>query len=97
MPVGTELVGDKIQDTPIEEPQQEDWTQWPPDAQVSDITPPSPPQVTLIDKGSVTPPPPSSEEEHVQKKLSQQEQPGPKATEEASKKAPVVEYTQQPS
>ena len=59
--------------------------QCPPDAQDFGIIPPSPPQVTLIDKGSVTPPSPSLEEEHVQKELSQQEQPGPTATEEASK------------
>ena len=71
MPVGTELVGDKIRDTPIVEPQQEEWTQRPPDAQDFGIAPPSPPQITLIDKGSVTPPPLSSEEEHVQKGLPQ--------------------------
>ena len=32
MPVGTDLVGDRIQDTPIVEPQEEEWTQRPPDA-----------------------------------------------------------------
>ena len=46
MPVGTELVGDKIRDTPIVEPQQEEWTQRPPDAQDFGIAPPSSPQVT---------------------------------------------------
>ena len=71
MPVGIELVGDKIRDTPIGEPQQEDWTQMPPETQGPDITPPSPPQITVIDKGSVTSPPPSSKEEHVQKEPSQ--------------------------
>ena len=30
MLVGTKLVGDNIQDTPTNEPQQEDWTQMPP-------------------------------------------------------------------
>ena len=97
MLVGMELVGDKIRDTPTREPQQEEWTQHPPNAKNFGIAPPSPPNITLIDKGSVTPPPPSSEEEHVQKELSQQEQPGLKAIEEASKEAPMIEYSQQPS
>ena len=51
----------------------------------------------VVDKGSVTPPPPSSKEEHVQKEPSSQEQPEPRATDEASKEARVVEYVQQPS
>ena len=70
MPVGMELVEDKIRDTPIGEPQQEDWTQRPPETQGPYITPPSPPQITVIDKGSLTPPPSSLEEEHVQKESS---------------------------
>ena len=43
MPVGTELVGDKIRDTPIGESQQEDWMQMPPDSQGPDLTSTSPP------------------------------------------------------
>ena len=79
------------------EPRQEEWTQQPPNAQDFGISPPSPPQITSIDKGSVTPPPPSSEKEHAQKELPQQKRPGPKAIEEASKEAPMIEYSQQPS
>ena len=57
MPMGTELVGDKIRDTATGKPQQEDWTQMPPDSQGPDLALPSPPQVTVVDKGLVTPPP----------------------------------------
>ena len=69
----------------------------PPETQGPNITPPSPPQITIIDKGSVSPPPLSSEEEHVRRELTSQEQPEPRATDEASKEAQVVEYVQQPS
>ena len=51
----------------------------------------------VIDKGSLTPPPLSSEEEHVQYEPSSQEQPKPRAIDEASKEEQVVEYVQQPS
>ena len=57
MSIGIELVGDKIRDTPTGEPQQQDWMQMSLDSQGLDLTPPSPPQVTVVDKGSVTPPP----------------------------------------
>ena len=57
MLMGIELVRDKIMDTPIGEPQQEDWMQMLLDSQGPDLTLQSPPQVTLVDKGSVTPPP----------------------------------------
>ena len=67
-------------DTTTGKLQQEEWMQIPPETQGPDITPPSPPQITVVDKGSVTPPPPSSEEEHVQKEPSQQEQLRPRAT-----------------
>ena len=96
MPIGKELIGDKIRDTHIGELQQEDWMQMPPDTQGPDLTPPSPQQVTVVDKGSVTPPPPSLEEEHVQKEPSSQEKLEPRATDEASKEGKMVEYAQQP-
>ena len=64
MPMGTELDGDKIRDTPIGEFQQQDWMQMPPETQGPHPTPPSSPQVMMVDKVLVTPPPPSSEE-HV--------------------------------
>ena len=41
MPVGIELVGDKIRDTPIGKLQQEDWTQMLPDTQGPNLTHPS--------------------------------------------------------
>ncbi len=55
MPVGTKLVGDKMRDTPIGEPQQEDQTQMPLDSQGPDLTPPSPSGMVLgIDgKGTI--------------------------------------------
>ena len=96
-PIGTALVGGKIIDTHTGELQQEDQTQMPPKTQGPNLTPPSPPQVTVVDKGSVTPPPPSLEEEHVQKEPSSQETLEPRATDEASKQGYIVEYVQQPS
>ena len=57
MPVGTQLIGDKISDTPIGEPQQEDWTQMSLDTQGPDLTPSSPPQIMAPDSGLVNPPP----------------------------------------
>ena len=51
----------------------------------------------VVDKGLVTSPPPSLEEEQVQKEPSSQEQPDPRATDEASKEGQIVEYAQQPS
>ena len=71
--------------------------QMPLERQGPDITPPSPPKSTVIDKGSVTPPTLSSEEEHFQKESSQQEQLEPRAIDETSKEAQIVEYVQQPS
>ena len=41
MLVGIELVGDKIQDTPTNQPQQEDWTQIPLESQGFEIVPTS--------------------------------------------------------
>ena len=67
------------------------------DTQGPNLTPPSPLQVTVVDKGSVTLPPPSLEEEHVQKEPSSQEKPEPWAIDEASKDGKIVEYVQQPS
>ena len=60
MPIRIELIGDKIRDTPTNEPQQEDWTQMPLESQGLEITPSSPLQVIVfVDKGSATPLPPS--------------------------------------
>ena len=87
MPMGIELVRGKIMDTHTSELQQEDWTQMPPETQGPDITPPSLPQITVIDKGSVIPPPLSLEEEHIRKQPSSQEQPEPRAIDEAPKEA----------
>ena len=62
MPVGIELVGDKIRDTLTNQPQQEDWNQMPLESQGPIITP-SQVQVTVfVDKGSATPLPPNLEE-----------------------------------
>ena len=42
MPIGTKLIGDKIKDTPTNEPQQDDWTHMPLESKGVDITPSSP-------------------------------------------------------
>ena len=62
MPIGTELIGDKIRDTSIGELQQEDWKQMPLDTHGPDLTTPSPPEIMTTDSGSMTPPPQSLEE-----------------------------------
>lgn len=67
MSIGTEFVGDNIRDTPINEPQQEGWTQMPLELEGSKRTPSSPLKVTIVDKVSANPLPPSTKEEHVQK------------------------------
>ena len=71
--------------------QQEGWTQVPPSSQGPDLTPASPLQAMVVDKGSVTPPYPGSEEK-VQKEPSQEEQPEQRATDEPSKEGQIVEY-----
>ena len=75
MLMGIELVEDKIRDTPTGELQQEDQMQLLPNSQGPNLTPPSLPLVTVVDKGSITPPPQSLEEEHVQEEPSQGEEP----------------------
>ena len=65
MPVGIELVGDKIRDTPIGESQQEDWMQMPPASQIPNLTCPSLPQVMVVDNGLVNPQHQRSKEEQV--------------------------------
>ncbi len=96
MPVGTELVGDKIKDTPIGESQQQDWMQMPPETRGPHLMPPSSPLAMVTYKVSVTPPPLSSEE-HVQKESSLQEELEPRVTDEPPKETQVIECIQQPS
>lgn len=52
MLVGNEFMGDKIKDTPTNQPKYEDWSQLPPKPQGLEVAPPSPIQVTFfVDKG----------------------------------------------
>ena len=91
MPIGTKLVGEKIRDTPTNEPQQEDWTQMPPKPQGPGLPPPSPLQtIVVVDKGSTTPLPPNIEEGQVQKE--QEEEPHQIAIDEVSREGQMVEY-----
>lgn len=69
--------------------------QMPLDLQGPNVTRPSPPQVTFIDKGSVTPLPLGSEEEQVQQE--REEEPKQMATDEMSEEGHMVEYYQPPS
>jgi hypothetical protein len=56
MPIGTELVCEKIRDTPKNQPSHEDWSQFFPQPQGPLSSPPSPSQdLSYLDKGLVTP------------------------------------------
>ena len=62
MPMGTKLIGNKIRDTPTNQPLQEDCSQLPPFPQGPLGASPSPSQdLSFLDKGSATPLPPVNE------------------------------------
>ena len=64
MPIDTKLVGDKIRDTPTNQPQQEDLSQQLPQPQGSEVAPSSLVQTKFcVDKGSATHLPPSTKGE----------------------------------
>ena len=68
MSISTQLVGDQIRDTLKNQPPKEDWSQFPPQPQGPNISPPSLIQaLSCLDKGSVTRLT-LSNEEHVQAK-----------------------------
>lgn len=69
----------------------------PPQSSDLDLTPPSPLQVTVADKGSTTPLPLSTKEEQVQKEISQEEELQQTSTNEVSEERHMVEYPQQTS
>jgi len=93
MPFGTKLVGDKIRDTLNNQPQQEDWSQFPPEPQGPKVAPSSPMQVTFcVDKGFVTPLPPKNEGEQVQ--MEQGEEPQQVPIDEVSEEGKICEYPQ---
>ena len=68
-----------------------------PESQGPYLTPSSPLQVTMVDKGSITLSIPNSKEEQVQKEPSQEEEPQQMTTDEVSKEGKIVEYPQQAS
>lgn len=55
MPMGMTLIEGKIRRTPTWQSQQEGWMQIPPGTQGPDPTPPSPQQVIVVSKCSITP------------------------------------------
>ena len=64
MPIGTKLIGNKIRDTPMNQPLEEDWSQLPPFLQGPLGASPSPSQdLSFIDKGSIFSLPLSNEEQ----------------------------------
>lgn len=75
MSIGTKQVGDKIRDTPTNQPQQEYQSQFPSQPQGPKLAPPLTIQVTiLMDKGSTTPLPLRNEEEQVQEEQEEETQ-----------------------